>query len=186
MIQFTTLETHEETLQLLDLQQQNLEKNISSNTAQMQGFVTVVHNVELLTEMNQAARQVIAKDGNKVIGYAIVMLESFRLKVPVLSPMFDMIDNLEWQGKSLRNTPYYVMGQICVAESHRGQGVFDGLYQKHKELMASQFDVVITEVAIRNTRSMAAHSRVGFETIHEFEDLKINEIWAIIAWDLKS
>ena len=57
-------------------------------------------------------------------------------------------------------------------------------YAKHKELMAKEFEVVITEIALRNTRSMAAHKRVGFETIHtsNFEnrhllnDKKIREI----------
>jgi hypothetical protein len=76
---------------------------------------------------------------------------------------------------------YYVMGQICVAENYRGQGVFDGLYQKHREKYSSQFDLLITEVSKRNTRSMKAHERVGFKTVHSFRDH--TDEWNIILWD---
>ncbi len=182
-ITFTTIKTDQEIQQLLDLQQKNLTKNISEDVANDQGFVTVVHNFDLLSRMNQAVPQIIAKDGDKVIGYALVMPESFRFDIPVLTAMFTMLDELEYEGRLIKNTAYYAMGQICVAEGYRGQGVFDGLYDKHKSELSNRFELCVTEIAKRNLRSLAAHKRVGFEIIHEYFDVNYPELWEVVAWD---
>ena len=75
------------------------------------------------------------------------------------------------------------MGQICVAENYRGKGVFDSLYQKHKELNGSSYDLCVTSVSTRNKRSMRAHERVGFEIVHTFRDQ--TDEWNILVWNLK-
>jgi hypothetical protein len=180
---FTTITTDKEIQQLLDLQQQNLTKNISEEVANNQGFVTVVHNFELLSRMNQSVPQIIAKDGDEVIAYALVMPESFRFDIPVLTAMFELMDGLEYKGKWIKDTKYYAMGQICVAEGYRGKGIFDGLYTKHKENLSPHFDLCVTEIAKRNTRSLAAHKRVGFEIIHDYFDVNYPELWEVVAWD---
>ena len=82
-----------------------------------------------------------------------------------------------------QNTQYYAMGQICVAEGYRGMGIFDGLYAKHKENLSARFELCVTEIAKRNTRSLAAHKRVGFEIIHEYYDTIYPELWEVVAWD---
>jgi RimJ/RimL family protein N-acetyltransferase len=111
------------------------------------------------------------------------MLPSFRNEIPVLVPMFDMIDQLEWEGKALSSIPYFVMGQTCVAKSHRGMGVFDALYLGLKASFKGQFDYVVTEISKRNQRSWRAHQRVGFRLIHEYEDPS-GEIWLVVIWKI--
>ena len=182
---FTTITKDEEIWQLLDLQQKNLTRNISENIANDQGFVTVVHNFKLLARMNEAYPQIIAKDGDQVVGYALVMPESFRNDIPVLTAMFTMLDELEYKGKLVKDYRYYAMGQICVAEGYRGQGLFDGLYAKHKTELSDKFELCVTEIAKRNTRSLAAHKRVGFEIIHEYFDTTYPELWEVVVWDLR-
>ncbi len=168
---------------MLALQQLNLPHRSSAEKIAQQGFVTVQHSLALLEKMNNAARHVIAKDGDKVVGYALVMLPSFQDMVPVLKPMFRKLETLSYFDTPLDSLKYYVMGQICIAEDYRGQGIFQGLYEKHKELYSSQFDLCITEVATRNPRSIRAHQKVGFEIIHTFTDE--TDTWHIIAWNLK-
>jgi ribosomal protein S18 acetylase RimI-like enzyme len=180
---FTTVTTDKEIQQLLDLQQRNLTKNISEDVANNQGFLTVVHNFELLSRMNQSVPQIIAKDGDEVVAYALVMPESFRFDIPVLRAMFELMDDLEYKGKLIKNTKYYVMGQICVAKDYRGMGIFDGLYAKHKAELSDRFELCVTEIAKRNLRSLAAHKRVGFEIIHEYFDVNYPELWEVVAWD---
>ncbi|MDR6561033.1 MULTISPECIES: GNAT family N-acetyltransferase [unclassified Arcicella] len=182
---FTTITKDEEIWQLLDLQQKNLTRNISENVANDQGFVTVVHNFKLLSRMNEAYPQIIAKDGDQVVGYALVMPESFRNDIPVLTAMFTMLDELEYKGKLVKDYRYYAMGQICVAEGYRGQGLFDGLYAKHKTELSDKFELCVTEIAKRNTRSLAAHKRVGFEIIHEYFDTTYPELWEVVVLDLR-
>lgn len=182
-ITFTSLKTDREIQQLLDLQQSNLIKNISEAVANDQGFVTVVHNFDLLSRMNRAFPQIIAKDDDAIVGYALVMPETFRFDIPVLTTMFELLDKLEYKGKLIKDTKYYVMGQICVAEDYRGKGIFDGLYAKHKSEISDRFELCVTEIAKRNLRSLAAHKRVGFEIIHEYFDITYPELWEVVAWD---
>lgn len=183
MIQITTITKDDEIIQLLDLQQVNLPRNISKETALEQGFVTVQHNFDLLRAMNEAIPQVIAKDKDRVVAYALVMLPDFADLIPVLQPMFQLFSSIDCGDKKVSDYTYYVMGQVCVAESHRGLGIFDALYYKHKNLYSADYQVCITEIAERNTRSMRAHERVGFKTIHTFQDE--TELWNVVAWDWK-
>lgn len=181
MVQFTTAKGAKDLQQILDLQWINLPKNISNIEAKDQGFVTVHHDFKILAAMNEKYPHVIAKANNQVVGYALVMLQEFGQQIPILTPMFDKINELVFKEDHLVQTPYFVMGQVCVSKDFRGQGVFSGLYQQMKKEMSPHFKYIITEIATRNTRSMRAHAKVGFETIHTYQ--APTEEWAIVAWD---
>jgi len=181
LIQYTTAASQADIQQILELQWINLPQNISTSEAKDQGFVTVHHDSDILTAMNEKFQHVIAKHKGKVIGYTLVMLPEFGKQIPVLAPMFDKINQLTYNDKALKKTPYFVMGQVCVDKNFRGHGVFHGLYQKMKMEMSAHFDCIITEIATRNTRSMRAHEKVGFKTINIYATSE--EEWAIVAWD---
>lgn len=180
-ITYTTAQSDEDLRQILALQRQNLYKNTPAEYQQDQGFTTVEHPFEVIQQMNSALPQIIAKDGDRVVGYALVMPRTFGQLVPELVPMFDLVSELNWNGKPICDYRYYVMGQICVAQSHRGQGVFDGLYAEHKNQFSTDFDLCVTEIAVRNTRSMRAHERVGFREVHQHQDHI--DLWSLVVWD---
>ena len=181
-VQYTTVSTSEEVLQILDLQRKNLASLLSAETMASQGFLTVRHDPEVLQRMNEVAPAVIAKAGDRIAGYALVMPREFAPEVPILLPMFEMLNGLSWKNKFLRDNPHwFVMGQICVAEGYRGMGIFDGLYLKMKEVYRSHYDFTVTEVAERNTRSMRAHERVGFHTMRIYPDETTGEVWRVIV-----
>ena len=167
--------------QILALQQLNLPGNISREEALSHGFVTVEHDIGLLTEMYLSAPQIVAVHNGQVVGYALTMLPSFADRVPVLVPMFERINSLSWKGRKLSDWRYYTMGQVCVAKDYRGMGIFAGLYAGHRRFLSPQYEVVITEVATRNTRSIRAHEKVGFETL-EIYTVPDGEEWALIGW----
>ena len=73
------------------------------------------------------------------------------------------------------------MGQICVDEPWRGRGVFDALYQGHREHLRGAYELVVTEVAVRNPRSLRAHQRVGFREIERYRDA--TDEWVVLGWD---
>lgn len=181
-VRFCTPAEDDELVQILALQKANHSSTLSAEDASRDGFVTVVHSFDLLKKMNLAAPQVIAKDDETVVGYALVMLKSFSDMIPVLQPMFNRLATIPYGNKKVTDHKFYVMGQICVAESYRGQGVFDSLYQKHKELYGPRYDLCVTSVSTRNKRSMKAHERVGFETVHTFRDQ--TDEWNILVWKL--
>ncbi|GHB88313.1 GNAT family N-acetyltransferase [Persicitalea jodogahamensis] len=180
-LHYTTTRTDGDLHQILDLQRQNHKATVPQEVKHQQGFVTVRHTWEQLNAMHQATPQIVAKDGEQVVAYALAMLPDAATLIPDLQPMFALFDKIVWQKKRLIDYRYYVMGQVCVDEGYRGQGVFDGLYQKHRELYRSGFDLLITEVSVGNARSMRAHERVGFRTIHTHEDHV--DTWNVLAWE---
>lgn len=177
------VESTNELEQILELQHKNLYENVAPDLIKSNGFVTVKHNFNLLSEMNKKAKQIIAIDDGKVIGYALVMLKEFKNLIPVLIPMFNTFENIKYKNTTLSNLNYYVMGQICIAKEYRGKGLFKGLYQKHKEVYANQFDLCLTEVSSSNSRSMKAHQKIGFETVHTFKDT--TDEWNVLSWNWK-
>ena len=178
----TTVSSDDELAKILALQAQNRADELTAEEVASQGFVTVRHDLETLRAMHSLAPSVIAKDGDAVVGYALVMPVEARALVPVLEPMFALLEDLPFRGRKLAAQRFYVMGQVCVAKSHRAQGVFDALYAQHRTSYRHRFDTIATEIALRNTRSMRAHARVGFEEIHRYVDE--TDSWSVVALDL--
>jgi ribosomal protein S18 acetylase RimI-like enzyme len=175
------VDTNEELQQILDLQKKYLAGTNSSAEEKEQGFVTVQHTLQKLEQMHALAPSIIVKDGEHVIAYALVMLNDAGHLIPELQSMFQLFNRLTYKNQPLNFYRYYVMGQICVDKAYRGQGVFEMLYAKHKELMQGKYNFVITEIATRNTRSIRAHEKIGFELLHRFTDEK--EEWDVVIWD---
>ncbi|WP_111671914.1 GNAT family N-acetyltransferase [Algoriphagus litoralis] len=176
-------ETTSELQGILELQRVNLLSEISEKESADQGFVTVRHSMDQLQLMHALEPHVIAKDGDKVIGYILAMTKESRELVPVLVPMFGQFDRLIFGEKLLSDYDYMVIGQICVDKGYRGQGIFDRMYDHYRATFSTRYDFAITEIAISNSRSLKAHQRVGFKVIHEFNDSTQN--WAIVMLDWK-
>lgn len=168
--------------QIMRLQKINLPKNISIKEAREQGFVTVDHDIETLRDMNTPYCHSAAWAEEELAGYALTMETRFRHRIPVLVPMFELLDGIPWRGRTLKDWRYFVMGQVCVAKPFRGKGVFQGLYHDMRDRLSAHFDLVVTEISNRNPRSIRAHEKVGFKTIHEFVDPD-DEHWVIVGWD---
>ncbi|GAB5398674.1 MAG: hypothetical protein Aureis2KO_02590 [Aureisphaera sp.] len=152
--------------QILALQQQNLPQSLSEKERLNEGFVTVHHDFDLLKRMNDACPHTIAKDGDKVVGYALSMHPKFGKEIEVLVPMFTEIDKAISQKKDYAN--YMVMGQVCIDRAYRKRGIFRKLYESMKEFVVPPFSCIITEVDRKNERSLNAHLAIGFETIYSY------------------
>jgi GNAT superfamily N-acetyltransferase len=183
-VRFATVATAAEVRQIAALQAANLPSALTPEAIASQGFVTVRHDPAVLARMNAEAPGIVAKDGERVVGYALVMPREFAADVPILAPLFRMLDTLSWRGVPLRDSSrWFVMGQICIAEGYRGRGIFDGLYRTMAEAYRDRYDFTVTEVAARNTRSLRAHARAGFETLRRYTDPTTGEDWHVIVRD---
>ncbi|MFO0584877.1 MAG: GNAT family N-acetyltransferase [Anaeromyxobacter sp.] len=177
---------------ILALQASQLAAALGPEAAARDGFVTVRHDLETLRRMHALAPSVVAvatgpaggagEDPGALAGYALVMPVEAAPWVPVLAPMFELLRGLAFRGRPLASLRHYVMGQVCVAPAWRGRGVFDALYAGHRRLLADRYDVCVTEISLRNGRSLRAHARVGFETIHRYRDA--TDDWAVVALPL--
>ncbi|SIP96640.1 GNAT family N-acetyltransferase [Maribacter ulvicola] len=171
-ILFTTAKTQDELIQILSLQEMNLKSSVTATEKEKEGFVTVQHSLDVLTRMNGACPHIIAKDGDKVVGYALSMTHDFKDEISVLRPMFTEIENVNIQN-------FITMGQICVAKTHRKMGIFRGLYNAMKKASYPKYDAIITEVDATNSRSLGAHYAVGFEKVCTYHSL--DQDWELIS-----
>ncbi|HYE58690.1 MAG TPA: hypothetical protein VD948_09300 [Rhodothermales bacterium] len=181
-VRVTTLRTAADRDGVLALSRSLLRGTRDATTEDREGFVTVPYDPRTLDALVATAPQVIAKAGREVVGYALVLVPEARSAVPILTPMFALLDRLEWRGAALAAQAYYVMGQVAIAAPYRGLGLFDRLYAAHRRVLSDRFDVCVTEIALRNGRSLAAHARVGFETVAEYDDPTTGETWRVVAW----
>lgn len=181
MLRATITETTDDLQQILRLQEENLAQNMDEDEVRSQGFVTIHHDLATLEQMHRLAPSVIIKDDEQVVAYALTMLQECRNLIPDLEPMFSSFEKINWENKPLTHYRFYVMGQVCVAKTWRGKGLFEMLYEHHKKIYQSQFDLLVTEIALRNGRSIRAHEKVGFKTIHVHRD-SLDE-WVVVAWD---
>ncbi|TKD65333.1 GNAT family N-acetyltransferase [Flavobacterium sp. ASW18X] len=159
MVHYTKVSSDEELHQILALQQLNLAKNLVPEEVIHQGFVTVEHDFDILRLLNKKHPHTIAKDKNMVVGYALSMHPTFKDTIPILKPMFAEIEKLKIP------VNFMAMGQICIAKSHRGQGLFRGLYKAMKHYLPETIESIITEVDCTNKRSMQAHQTIGFKEL---------------------
>lgn len=167
---------------ILALQVANREVNLSPEDVERDGFVTAVHTRAILEAMHARLPSVVARRAGQVVGYALSMDLACRPLVPALEPMFASFAQLRLAGRPLTSHRLYVMGQVCVAREVRGAGVFDALYAGHRRWFADRFDVLVTDVAIRNHRSRRAHARVGFVDLHRYRDAE--DDWMTVALPL--
>ena len=184
MILYHNTQTDRELQQILTLQLQNTTSSLTSEEQQDQGFVTVVHSLPLLQKMAIPYGHTVATDAGRLIGYALVMLPALRDDIEVLRPMFARLDQLVYEGQPVSGYPFFVMGQVCVAYDYRGKGVFAGLYQQLRSTMRSRFDLIVTEVASRNRRSLRAHQKAGFLLLDTY-GADAGEEWNILVWNIR-
>lgn len=162
MIEYKQADTDRELLQILDLQQRNLPKNLSKEEMSSQGFLTVEHDFALLKKMNEACPHTIAVFEKVVVGYALSMHPKFGEEIEILKSMFAKINEVY-----IRDS-YLVMGQVCISKDYRGNGLFRGLYQNMQRFTKPNFEAIITEVDVKNTRSMNAHKAIGFKELAQY------------------
>lgn len=184
MLHATTVTTQDELQQILGLQHKNLPQHINEAEMQSQGFVTFQHSLDVLQQFHELEPSVIVKDDDKVIAYALTVVNAARHIFPPMESMFALLDTLQWKDKPLHNYRYYEMGQVCVTKEYRGKGVFEMLYQHHKKVYSLQYDLLVTKISTKNSRSLKAHKRIGFQTITTQKD-ELGE-WEVVIWDWHS
>lgn len=180
-VEVTRVSSPIEIIGIRDLQALNLKQNITAEEAIDQGFLTATYTIEYLEEMNAASPSIIAKDGDKVVGYALVATKDIRKGHDLIEGLFDAIDACEYNGKSLEDINYVVVGQLCVAKEYRGQDLVQKLYGHFRDCLSNEFTYLATDVAQANVRSLKAHKKRGFKVINEL--IYGGFGWDIVLWD---
>ena len=195
MIEYTTALTDQDLEEILMLQKANRPEQLSDEELKKEGFVSIRHDIDLLRDMNTPYPHVIAKDYDydssnnsstssrgKVVGYTLSLLRTFdRDRIPLLEGLTNKADASFYNGLSIKDRNYIIMGQVCIHKEYRGKGIFGGLYAKMRTTLSPSFDCVITCVSDRNPRSLRAHAKVGFHCVHRYSSH--GENWEVLLWD---
>jgi predicted N-acetyltransferase YhbS len=166
---------------IMALHTANLRCNLSAEEIRTQGFVSAEYTLEFLEHMHAVGPSIIAVDGNEVVGYALVADVSVCAEHELLWDMVNVIDRTSYNGVLLKGTRYVVMGQLCVARSHRRAGLVNRMYQHYRQTLAAQFDYLITDTARDNPGSLRAHIKSGFQVISTLQYDGIE--WDLVLWD---
>ena len=169
---------------ILALQRKNMPARLPPEEALAEGFLFVEHERPVLEALNHPFPHILAWAEDLLAGYALVMLRETSDLIPVLQPMFAQMDSIKLPEAALKDTRYFVMGQICIAREFRKKGIFEGLYTHLCTQMRPHFDFIVTEIALQNQRSIRAHTRFGFQMLRKYQADGIN--WAIVGYDLRS
>ena len=181
---FTPSQTDQDLAQILDLQKKNLAQSLSQDEINREGFVTVNHSFAGLKKMNSYEQSVIAKENDMVVAYLLAMTQQSKYDIPILVPMFEVFNQIIYRGRKISTYNYLVVGQVCVAKEFRGKGILDECYSEYKKRFEKKYDFAITEIAQHNLRSMKAHERIGFNTVHQYRESNGTD-WNIVVWDWK-
>lgn len=163
------------------LQNENLRKNVSEQEAGAEGFVTAEYTLDFLKTMHNAAPSIIAKAGDRVVGYALVSIPSVRSHHGLLADLFDSIDKSVYKNQELKNAKYVVVGQLCVSKPYRGLGLVQQMYHHFRDCFRQEYDYCITDVAKENARSLKAHMKTGFRVVNTLSYGGMS--WDLVLWD---
>lgn len=171
----------EELAGIKTLQQANLKQYLTEAEQTSQGFVTAEYSLGFLQTMHQAEPSIIAVDNDVLVGYALVATRAVAQQHALLQDLFAQIDKHQYNGEQLAHINYVVVGQLCVAKSHRGMGLAQQLYAHYQRCLKDQYRYLVTDIDAANERSLKAHQKTGFEVIGELRYGGSN--WHIVLWN---
>jgi hypothetical protein len=180
MIKYRTHKSNADLIQILELQRLNLKIKLSEKVKNIEGFVTIEHNLTLLQTMCGQHRHIVAEVDERICGYALVMIPNRVAHLPDLQPLVYNSCRRRNGTIDIDKCDFLVMGQVCVDKNFRGQGLFRGLYNCFKKNYCRYFNAVVTEISVLNTRSLRAHAGIGFREIERHTDAE--DEWVVVEW----
>lgn len=171
----------DELIQIADLSRANLSANITAITKESEGFVTWPYPLEVLQRLHALTPSVIVKDEDVVAGYALVLTSEAVTIYPPLSAVMAHFAEIHYKGRPLPDFRLYVMGQVCVHPAYRGKGVFQRLYEFHRQQFSPSYEILVTEISTSNPRSLKAHLKIGFVIVDTYRDEE--DEWHVVVWD---
>lgn len=151
---------------IVELQNHNLQHAIT-NLAD--GFLATAYSAEHFQQINETMAVVVCEDENKICGYLGACHIDFFKQFPIAAAMLNRLTDLRWRGAAIDVSRVLVANPVCIDHNYRGAGVYLKLCQTMIEYLPRQYDLAVTLVPVANQRSYLATSRLGFETLEQFE-----------------
>lgn len=146
------------------LQNLNLYANIAESE-RAGGFVTTPFSgVQLQVWMNQNGAFV-AENAGEIVAYVLAGSWDLYAQWPIFPFMIARLEEKSWRGFSLRAEDTFQYGPVCIAQNWRGHDVLPRLFAVLRQSFAPRYEVGLSFINAQNARSLAAHRKLGMETI---------------------
>lgn len=175
------ISSDDELKQVAELSRRNSAESLTDDVKAEQGYVSWKYNFEDLKALHTIAPSAIIKDGDKVIGYLLVLVKESADVYAPLKDALKLFDGQFYKGRALMDYNVYFLGQTCIDSNYRGKGLLRQLYQFHKDNFESVYDFALSSIARDNPKSLAIHTKLGFRTLFPFNDGE--KEWDIVIWD---
>lgn len=135
------------------------------------GFVTTNFTPEQLQALVEKEEGImIAKDGGRIVSYAMAASWQFWSEWPLFAHMIQKLPDHSLDGLKLTVDNSYQYGPICVDKSYRSSGVFEKVFYASLDSMAGRYPVMVTFINQINPRSYKAHTqKVNMSTVGTFQ-----------------
>jgi hypothetical protein len=153
------------------LHDKNLKKNLTPEQQAEQGFVTFEYDLDFLEAID-------------VVGYALVVTRESQRLHPLITEFVQHLSRIEYKGQLIDQLSFCLVGQLCVAQTHTGQGLVQRMYRAYRDQHSAEFDYLVTDVDAQNVRSLKAHLKTGFEVVGSLAHQ--GSRWEVILWDWNS
>ncbi|UBM57760.1 GNAT family N-acetyltransferase [Marinilongibacter aquaticus] len=182
-IEITKAKTEEELQGIIALQNRNLRDNLTQEEMDKQGFVTLAYDLDFLRAMPAGNHHIIAKDGEQVIGYVLLMDRSTNHMMKEGAGIFPIFHELEYKGQKMKEVNYVSVGQVCVDKDYAGQGLLGRMYAHYRASYKDLYEMAMTDISYQNARSLKGHLKAGFQVLKRFYEPDAEEMWDIVIWD---
>ncbi len=147
---------------IAELDRKHLNAELTSNAGDLlgQGF-----SENDLTSFIENGWIVTAEINGRIVGYVICSDWKAFMGWPIYKQILNRLKFNTPEHNQINTCQY---GPIWIAESHRGQGIFESLVQEVRQLSARRFQTMITFIAEDNQRSYFAHTKKGRMRVIDF------------------
>lgn len=153
---------------IVELQNHNLHHAVHP-TDLASGFLATAYSADQFKQMNEAMAVVVCEHNRKICGYLGAGHIPFYRQFPIANVMLTQLNDVTYRGTALDLSRVLVANPVCIDHHYRGDGVYLKLCQTIFEYLPRQYDLAVTLVPVANQRSYLATSRLGFETLDQFE-----------------
>lgn len=175
------ISSENELRQVAELSRLNSTDHITDDIKASQGYTSWKYTFEDLKSLHEVSPSVVVKDGDKVVGYLLVLVRASTTVYEPLTEALKIFEGKLYKGKPLLNYNPYFLGQTCIDANYRGQGLLRKLYQFHKDNFESVYDFALSAIARDNPKSLAVHTKLGFRTLFPFNEGDL--VWDAVMWD---
>lgn len=135
------------------------------------GFITTQLDEVLLTELIDEEKGLfVAKQDNKIIGFAMSASWDYCSKWPMFEYMISKLGEINFLGQQITTENSYQYGPICIDKDFRNTGVLEGLFDFARSEMQKRYTILVTFVNKKNPRSVKAHvDKLKLINVKEFE-----------------